>query len=155
MTPSFRIILIGIFLVLFSTSFAFRILARKRKAVATAAGLIFPKPLPFEGVEVPVLETHSGFKALAPVTFFQNNIRPKLVFYEDHFEYRVIFKRKAEYREVESLRSYRSRFYNKLTIKFSHSNMFLSVILTDEKTLRKVLRFLATKGIFPDEKSRI
>ena len=104
---------------------------------------------------MPLLEAHSGLKALAPVTFAHTNIGPKLVLYEDRFEYKVYFKRSALYSDIESVRVYRSRFFNRMTVKFVNFNLFVSMTLPDERTLEKILQFLAAKGIYPDAKSRI
>jgi hypothetical protein len=155
MAPSEWIIITAICLILFSLVISFRILVRKRKAVAAAWEKSFPNTMPVEGVDMPVLESYSGLKALAPVTFAQNGIAPKLIFYEDRFEYRVYRKRSALYSEVESLRAYRSRFYNRLQFKFTNSDLFFMVVLTDESILQKIVDFLGVKGIFLDDKSRI
>ena len=149
------IIIAALAIIFTATFFSFRILARKRKAVEEAVNMIFPDAMPAGGVEVPLLEAHSGLKALAPVTFTHNGIGPKLTLYDDRIEYKVFITRSAFISEIESLRAYRSRFYNRLLLKFINSNLYFMAVLPDEHILERILRFFEAKGIYPDEKSRL
>jgi len=149
------IIAIALTVILTMTIISFRILGRRWKAVEKAVDMILPESMPAEGVEIPLVEAASGLKALAPVTFAHTNIGPKLILYENRFDYKVFFKRSALYSDIESLRVYRSRFFNRLTFKFFNSNLFVSFALPDEHILGRIVQFLSAKGVYPDEKSRL
>lgn len=135
--------------------FIFLIPWKKQRAALLIIDSVIPNEIPAEGVQVPVLNAFAGFKGLAPITFSQNHINPKFILYENYFEYQVFLIKSAKYSEIESLRCYRGRFINKMLFKFSHSNVFYAIFLTDELVLERILVFLAAKGIFPDEGSRL
>ena len=149
------IIVAAVTLIFISAFISFGVFGRKRRAVSDAMNMLIPRELPAEGVRTPLIASYSGPKALAPVTFSHNNMFPQMTLFEDQFDYKVILKRSAYYSDVESLRAYKSRFYNRLIFKFFNTNLFFIAVLPNEELLDKILAFLAEKGIFPDEGSRL
>ena len=148
------IIFAAITIILISAFVSLRVFARKRKAVRSARDILLPNALPPEGVEIPLIAAYSGLKALAPVTFSQNNIYPRLILFEDHFDYKVILKKSAYYGDIEGLYSFRSRYYNKLRFHLYNSSLFFTAVLPDERMLEAVLSFLAAKGVHPQPGNR-
>jgi len=146
-------IIIAISIIVVSTFLSFYILKRKREAAQTFIESALLENIPTNGVEIPILQAYSGFKAFAPITFNGNNFNPKLVLYSDHFEYQVLFKKCAFYSDIESIRNHKSRFFNTLQIKFNNSAIFYKAVFGNPEVLQKVVDFFAERGIYPDEKS--
>ena len=124
------------------------ILRRNRKAVSEIPSKINPDAIPTEGIRIPVLRTYSGLKRLAPVTFIENKISPRLVLFDDHFDYQVLHKRSVRYDKIEAVHSYTSKYYNKLRFDFTHSGVFFMVVFANKETLSSVLDFLKKKGVY-------
>jgi hypothetical protein len=124
------------------------ILRRNRTAVSEIPFKINPKAIPTEGIRIPVLRTYSGLKRLAPVTFIENKIFPRLVLFDGHFDYQVLGKRSVRYDNIEAVHSYTSKYYNKLRFDFNHSGVFFMVVFANQETLYSVLDFLTNKGIY-------
>lgn len=111
------------------------ILRRNRASVSDPISKINPNAIPTEGIRIPVLRTYSGLKRLAPITFIENKVSPRLVLFDDHFDYQVLRKRSARYDKVEAVHSYTSKYYNKLRIDFYQSGVFLMVVFANQETL--------------------
>jgi hypothetical protein len=124
------------------------ILRRNRKAVMEIPSKINLKAIPTEGIRIAVLRTYSGLKRLAPVTFIENKISPRLVLFDDHFDYRVLRGRSVRYDTVEVVHSYTSKYYNKLRFDFTQSGVFFMVVFANQETLSSVLDFLKKKGVY-------
>jgi len=148
------VIIIAVSIILLTTMFSFYVLNRKRKAASAFVEKTTLQNIPTDGIEIPILQSYSGFKALAPITFNGNNLNPKLIFYADHFEYKVLFKKSAMYADVESIRSYSSRYFNTLQIKFHNNPVFFKAVFGNPEVLRCVVDFFTERGIYPDAKSR-
>ncbi len=123
------------------------ILRRNQTAVSEKIYKINPSAIPTEGKQIPVLRTYSGLKRLAPVTFIENKLSPRLVFFENHFDYQVLRRRSVTYDKVEAVHSYTSTYYNKLRFDFMHSGVFLMIVFANQETLFSVVDFLVKKGI--------
>lgn len=143
---SFAIIIIASVLSIF-------IYLRKRKSVRS----IIPQDLiqsnTSSGLNIPILASYSGLKALAPLTFGHNTLNPKLIFFSDHFDYMVIFRKSAYYSDIAFIRSFRSRHYNRLRFAFKHKAADFTAVFGNETTLLAVLALLGEHGITPDVKS--
>jgi hypothetical protein len=125
------------------------ILRENRASVTEKIYEINAKSISSEGLQIPVLRTYSGLKALYPVTFVENKISPHLVLYKDHFAYRVLRKRNFRYDMIERVDSYSSKYYYKLNFSFSNSAVFFMAVFGNQETHKSVLDFLAKKGIYP------
>jgi hypothetical protein len=128
------------------------ILRKNRVSVGEKIYGINPKSISSEGLQIPVLRTYSGLKALYPVTFVENKISPHLILYSDHLAYRVLRKRSFRYDMIERVDSYSSKYYNKLNFSFSNSGVFFMAVFANQETHKSVLDFLAKKGIYPQNK---
>lgn len=149
------ILVSAITIILIGTLISLLILRRKTRATRT-----YLEQTPFsvfseEGTPVPLLQSFSGLKWLAPLSFGGNNVNPLLVFYSDHFVYRAIVKRKAFYDDIKTIRSFHSPYYNTLRFVFDHRIVYFTAVFGNEQTLLAVLDLLAVKGIRPDKKSRL
>jgi len=140
----------AILIIFVSVFISVRMFRLKHQAVEKAKEMIIPAQMPTEGVNIPILEALSGPKAFGPVTLWQNSLNPMLVLYEDHFEYRAFRKKSALYRDIEMVRSFRSRYFNRIRISFINSGVYFTAVLTDSEILDKILDFLETKGVFPE-----
>ncbi len=149
------IIITIIALIIISSAFSIFVFARKKKAVNKIISIDHAQVFPASGLDIPILVSYSGLKGLAPLTFGQNSLNPFLTLFGDQLAYKVLFRKSALYSEISSLRSFRSRYYNKLRFTFRDRPAFLTVVLGNEETLQAVLTFLAEKGIRPDDKSRM
>jgi hypothetical protein len=129
------------------------LLLRKNKAlVSEKISGINANSISSEGMQIPVLRTYSGLKVLYPVTFLENKISPRLILHSDHFEYRILRKRSSRYETIERVDSYTSKYYNKLTFRFTDSSVFFMAVFGNQETLTSVLDFLAKKGIYPQKR---
>lgn len=153
---SFNLIIpIAFIIILVSVLFSIHVYRRKRKAVSTAKELILPNQMPSKGVNVPVLEAFAGLKTFGPITFWHNNLCPALVLYEDHFEYQAFRMKSAQYSDIEMVRSFRSKYYNRMRIGFVNTDISFIVVFTDGEMMDRVLDFLEAKGIIPDIRDKI
>ncbi|MDO9545196.1 MAG: hypothetical protein Q7J07_00405 [Pelolinea sp.] len=87
-------------------------------------------------------------KRLAPVTFIENKLSPRFILLNDHFDYQVLRRRSVRFSKIEAVHSYKSKYYNKLRIDFTHSGVFFMDVFANQETLNSVLDFLTKKGIY-------
>jgi hypothetical protein len=102
-----------------------------------------PPILPQEGVAVPLINAFIGTWLFN----VHNSAWPLFRLFEDHFEYRVLFRKSIDYSQVNSidcLGGFRG-FGTMLIISFTNSrwNLHLSM---NENNLKEVLRYLKSKG---------
>lgn len=149
------IIISIIAVIIISTATSIFIFGRKKIAAQRILAKDISLMMSNSGVDIPVLETYSGIKAFAPIVFGGNNLNPQFILFADHFAYKVLFRKSAQYSDIDSIRSYRSRYYNTLQIKLKNRITFLKIVFANEDTLQAVLDFLGMHGIRPDERSRL
>ena len=150
-----KVLIIIITVIIIGSLISFFILGRKRKAAQKIISFDLMQSISMNGLEIPILESFSGPKGLAPLAFGSNNLNPELVLYDDHFEYKTLFRKGAYYSDIESIRSYRSRYYNKLRFTFSNRLAYYTAVFGNAETMQTVLKFLEAKGIRTDEHSRM
>jgi len=153
--PIESIIITIITLIIISSAFTFVVLDRRRKVSRKIITADLTQAMSTEGLDIPILDAYAGLKGLAPIALANNNFRPKLILFDNHMEYRVLVRKRAYYSDIASIRSYRSRFYNKLRFTFNNKSNYFTAVFGNEETLQTVLNFLGERGIMPDEKSRL
>jgi len=150
-----RIFILVIAVIMIGSAFSFIVFVRMKRAARKIGAEDLWHMSSVDGVDIPILESFSGLKWLVPLVFGRNHINPKLVLFPDHLDYKVLFRKSALYRDIASIRSFRSQFYNKVRFVFYDTPAFFTAVFGNEETLQAVLKFLAEKGILPDEKSRL
>jgi len=149
------IMILAILIIFVSILISARAFRTKQKAVEKAKGMMIPSQMPTAGVHIPILEGLSGPKSFGPVTLWQNGLNPLLVLFEDHFEYRAFRKRTARYSDIEMVRCFRSRYFNRMRISFRDRGVSFTAILPDKEILDSILKFLEVKGIILEQGNKM
>jgi hypothetical protein len=151
----FDVILIPVVaLIIISTAVALFILMRKRKKVMQVLPTDLQQCVSPDGCSIPILTSFTGLKGLGTIAFGGNNLNPALILFSDHFMYRVLFRRKALYADIASLRVFRSQFYNRIQLIFKNKVLSFTAVFANEESMQSVIRFLMEKGIRADDRGR-
>jgi hypothetical protein len=98
-------------------------------------------------VEVPLLESYSGFRGWGLLSISDNSLYPKLVLYDHWMEYRVLATRNAEYSAIESVRGIKFLFLHIALFTFRDRSLTFSGRLANAETLAKLLDFFRKNGV--------
>ena len=60
----------------------------------------FPEKIPAKGFSVPLINAYGGIKDMDRATVTQNFQKQKLILFDDHLVYKLIFRRSARYSDM-------------------------------------------------------
>ena len=132
---------------LFSAGYAVWVTVFKPRSPGQPAPLTLQDKLPAKGFNVPLIDAYGGIKDLDRATVTQNFQRPKLILFDDHFIYKLIFRRSAKYSNLLEVNagSQFIEYFPQFT--FKNRTLLLTVIMDDPKLHRQVMDFLTSKGV--------
>lgn len=109
--------------------------------------LTLPDKLPTKGFSVPLVDAYGGIKDLDRATVTQNFQKPKLILFDDHFVYKLIFRRSAKYSDLLEVNTGSQFLEYFLQFTFNNRTLVLTVIMGDLKLHNQVKDFLTSKGV--------
>jgi hypothetical protein len=133
---------------LFCAGYALWVIVIKLKFLSKPTPPItLPEQLPAKGFNVPLFDAYGGIKDVDSASVTQNFQKPKLILFDDHFVYKLIFRRSAKYSDLLEVTGKSQLLENFLQFTFNNRTLVLTVILNDSKLHRQVMDFLASKGV--------
>jgi len=109
--------------------------------------LTIPDDLPTAGVDIPVVEACAGIKGLGALTLAQNRLSPGFLLFEDHLEYKVFFRRRVRYSDIEEVKGVSQRYFNRMRFIFRSRALTLTIFLFSMREYSVLADFLRRKGI--------
>ena len=109
--------------------------------------MTLPERLPAKGFSVPLIDAYGGIKDLERATITQNFQKPKLVLFDDHFVYKLIFRRSAKYSDLLEVNAGSQLMEYFLQFTFKERTLVLTAIMGDQELHSQVLDFLTSKGV--------
>lgn len=110
-------------------------------------------PLPEAGVKVPIFATFTGHKRVPFWAVASNSANPKLRFFDDGVELKVIRTHRRLWSDVELVDARSGRFHL-LTLKFRDTPWDFTATLVLPRYLREALRFLDAKELILSARAR-
>jgi hypothetical protein len=111
------------------------------------APLTLPDILPAKGFSVPLIDAYGGIKDLDRATVTQNFQKPKLILFDDHLVYKLIFRRSAKYSDILEVNAGSQFAEYFLQFTFKGRTLVLTVTMLDPKLHTQVMDFLSSKGV--------
>ncbi|MCJ7519191.1 MAG: hypothetical protein MUO42_05910 [Anaerolineaceae bacterium] len=111
------------------------------------ASLTLPDKLPAKGFSVPLIDAYGGIKDLDRATVTQNFQKPKLILFDDHLVYKLIFRRSAKYSDILEVNAGSQFAEYFLQFTFKGRTLVLTVTMLDPKLHTQVMDFLSSKGV--------
>lgn len=108
---------------------------------------ILPEKLPAKGFSIPLVDAYGGIKDLERATITQNFQKPKLVLFDDHFVYKLIFRRSAKYSDLLEVNAGSQLMEYYLQFTFKERTLVLTAIMGNQELHRQALDFLPLKGV--------
>ncbi len=106
------------------------------------------------GYEIPVAATFRGFIGIPVFVIAHNNAFPKIIIYEDHIRFTVIFPFSKKYEDILSVSIFKMLTgENAILITFKDSKLTFSAYLPDRENLKDLIIFLRNKGVAIDTKA--
>lgn len=103
-------------------------------------------PLDAKGVNIPVYATLIGHPKVPFWASIPNSLYPRLRFFEDRVEFRVLLAQRRAWSEVESVDAWFSWKKPQLTLNFRDTPWNFTATVVLPRTLRETLEFLDSKG---------
>ena len=111
-------------------------------------------PLPEAGMKVPIFATFTGHKRVPFWAAATNSANPKLRFFNDEVELKVIRTHRRAWRDVELVDARSGGNFNCLTLKFRDTPWDFTATLILPRYLREALRFLELKELVLTPRAR-
>ena len=107
-----------------------------------------PNPIPPEGVYVVLNAAFTGVKAFSWMSLAKNNAFPKFQLFEDYIVTRVMFSRRREISDVESVDVSKTMFNSwQITVVFKNSPFTFIAMPQDETDVFDTVLFFKRKGV--------
>lgn len=97
-------------------------------------------------VDVPLMASFSGLKNIPHLSLAENSLNPKLKFFKDHLEHRIISLGTKKYATIELVDITIAPFTKNLILIFKNDDATFIGNLYGERNLIDTLRFLNKKG---------
>lgn len=111
-------------------------------------------PLPESGVTVPIFATFTGHKKVPFWAAASNSANPKLRFFNDEIELKVMKTHRRLWRDVESVDAFCGWKTNNLTLDFADTAWNFTANLVLPRYLREALQFLEAKNLVLSARAR-
>jgi len=111
------------------------------------ANMPLPEHMPAKGFEVPIVDAYGGIKDLDHASITQNFQKPKLILFNDHLVYKLIFRRSTRYSDILEVNAGAEFLQYFLQFTFNKRTLVLTVVMGDEKLHQQVMEFLSLKGV--------
>ena len=105
------------------------------------ANITLPEQIPAKGFNVPIVDAYGGIKDLERATV------TKLILFNDHLDYKLIFRRSARYSDILEVNAGSEFLQHFLQFTFNNRTLVLTVVMGDEKLQKQVKDFLSAKGV--------
>jgi hypothetical protein len=106
-----------------------------------------PDKIPANGFNVPLADAYGGIKDVDRATVTQNFQKPKLILFEDHLVYRLIFRRIVKYSDILEVNAGTQFAEYYLQFTFKNRALVLTVTMLDQKMHQQLKDFLSTRHV--------
>ena len=108
---------------------------------------VLTSPLPEKGANIPIYATFTGHKKVPLWAVATNSLNPKLRFFEDEIELKVIKTHRRVWSDLESVDAVTMWKTNNLILNFAGTPWNFSANLILPSYLRETLRFLHSRNL--------
>lgn len=108
---------------------------------------VLTSPLPEKGATIPIFTAFTGHKRVPLWAVATNGLNPKLRFFEDDIELKVIKTHRRAWSDLESVDAFTMWKTNNLILNFIGTPWNFSANLILPSYLRETLRFLKRKNL--------
>lgn len=140
-------ILIAIVILFISVNSFYKTIIQPLLPKGKTANMPLPEHMPAKGFEVPIVDAYGGIKDLDRASVTQNFQKPKLILFDDHLVYKLIFRRSARYSDILEVTAEAQFLEHILTFTFKKRALVLTVSIADKKLHCQVMDFFSSKGV--------
>ncbi len=142
------VFIVAAVIILLASGFTFyRTIIQPLLSKGNNANITLPEQIPAKGFNVPIVDAYGGIKDLERATVTQNFQKPKLILFNDHLDYKLIFRRSARYSDILEVNAGSEFLQHFLQFTFNNRTLVLTVVMGDEKLQKQVKDFLSAKGV--------
>jgi hypothetical protein len=106
-----------------------------------------PDNIPAKGFNVPLVDAYGGIKDIDRATVTQNFQKPRLILYEDHLVYKLIFRRSVKYSDILEVNAGTQFAEYYLEFTFKNRALVFTVTMLDQKMHQQVKDFLTARQV--------
>ena len=148
MDRSFYLEPVAVSILVFCFVMLYIVFRRRFRVFTRSAELTVPDVIAIgSAVEIPLLESYSGFRGWGLLSISHNSLYPTLILHDHWMEYRVLANRRADYSVIESVRRIKFLFLQVALFTFRDRSLTFSARVADAETLAKLLAFFRKNGV--------